>query len=133
MRYESIGKELFIDNRKKLVSALKPGSVAVFNSNDIMPTNADGTFGFRQNNDLFYLSGIEQEESMLVVCPGFPDKKFREVLFLREPNETMEKWEGHKLTRQEAKDISGVETVVWLSDFNKLFHHMMAMGGVNHV
>src|SRR5271154_5048860 len=103
MRYESIGKELFIDNRKKLVSALKPGSVAVLNSNDPMPTNADGTFGFRQNNDLFYLTGIEQEDGMLVICPEFPDKKYREVLFLVEPNELMEKWNGHKLTKQEAR------------------------------
>jgi Xaa-Pro aminopeptidase len=133
MRYEPIGKELFTSNRKRLVSALKPGAVAVFNSNDSMPTNADGAFGFRQNNDLFYLSGIEQEESILVICPGFPDKKFREVLFLRESSELLEKWEGHKLTREEAKSISGVETVLWLSEFDKLFHHMMAMGGVQVV
>ncbi len=133
MRYENIGKELFIGNRRRLVKELKPGSVAVFNSNDIMPTNADGTMAFRQNNDLFYLTGMDQEESMLVICPEFPDKKYREVLFLREPNELMEKWEGHKFTKAEAKAISGVETVVWLSDFYKLFHHMMAMGRVEHV
>ena len=90
MRHESIGKQLFTTNRKRLVKLLKPGSVAVFNSNDIMPTNADGTMGFKQNSDLYYLSGIHQEESMLVICPDFPDKKFREVLFLKEPNELME-------------------------------------------
>lgn len=133
MRYSPIGKELFIANRKRLVAQLKKGSVAIFNSNDIMPSNADGTMGFKQNSDLFYLTGIEQEESMLVVFPAFPDKKFREVLFLREPNELLEKWEGHKLTKQEAKDISGVETVVWLPDFKKLFHHMMVMGGAEFV
>jgi len=133
MRYEDIGKELFTTNRKRLVSELRPGSVAVFNSNDIMPTNADGTFGFHQNNDLFYLTGIEQEESMLVVCPEFPDKKFREILFLLEPNELIEKWHGHKLTRQEAKSISGIETVVWLSEFKTLFHHMMSIGAVTQV
>jgi Xaa-Pro aminopeptidase len=133
MRYTPIDSSLFIGNRKRLQTSLKSGSVAVFNSNDTMPTNADGTFGFRQNNNLFYLCGIEQEESILVMCPAFPDKKYREVLFLREPNELMEKWEGHKLTKAEAKEISGMETVVWLSDFNKLFHHMMAMGGVEHV
>lgn len=133
MRYENIGKELFITQRKRLVKELKPGSVTVFNSNDIMPTNADGTMAFRQNNDLFYLTGMDQEESMLVICPEFPDKKYREVLFLREPNELMEKWEGHKFTKAEAKAISGVETVAWLSDFQKLFHHMMAMGGVEQV
>src|SRR5258706_3749613 len=133
MRYEPIDKELFINNRKRFVNELKLGSLAVFNSNDTMPTNADGTMPFRQNNDLFYLSGIDQEESMLVICPDFPDKKYREVLFLREPNELMEKWEGHKLTRQEGKTISGLATVAWLSDFNNLFHQMMSMGGVEHV
>ena len=133
MRYENIGKELFIDNRKRLVKGLKPGSLALFNSNDIMPTNADGTHAFRQNNDLFYLTGMEQEESMLLICPGFPEKKYREVLFLREANELMERWEGHKFTKQEAKEVCGIETVAWLSDFPKLFHHMMVMGGVDFV
>src|SRR5882762_391386 len=133
MRYKTIDPALFINNRRRLVKGLKPGSVAVFNSNDTLPTNADGTMSFRQNNDLFYLSGIDQEESMLVLCPDFPDKQYSEVLFLKEPNELMEKWEGHKLTRQEGKTISGIETVVWLPDFNKLFHNMMTMGGAEHV
>jgi len=133
MRHEPIGSELFIANRKRLVKLLNAGSVAVFNSNDIMPTNADGTMGFKQNSDLFYLSGIQQEESILVICPDFPDKKYREVLFLREPNELMEKWEGHKLTKKEATAISGIETVMWLSGFEKLFHHMMTIGGAENV
>lgn len=133
MRHEPIGKELFIANRKRLVNKLNSGSIAVFNSNDIMPSNADGVLGYIQNSDLYYLTGIHQEESMLVICPGFPDKKYREVLFLREPNELLEKWEGHKLTKQEATEISGIETVVWISGFEKLFHHMMTMGGVEQV
>jgi Xaa-Pro aminopeptidase len=133
MRHEPIGKELFISNRKRLVKSLKPGSLVVFNSNDIMPSNADGSLGYIQNSDLYYVSGIHQEESMVVVCPDFPDKKYREVLFLREPNELMEKWEGHKLTKQEAREISGIETVVWISGFKSLFHHMMTMGGVDNV
>ena len=133
MRHEPIGKELFISNRKRLVKGLKPGSLVVFNSNDIMPSNADGTLGYIQNSDLYYLSGIHQEESIVVVCPDFPDKKYREVLFLREPNELMEKWEGHKLTKKEATEISGIETVVWVSGFEKLFHHMMTMGKVENV
>jgi len=98
-----------------------------------MPSNADGVLGYIENSDLYYLTGIHQEESMLVLCPGFPDKKYREVLFLREPNELLEKWEGHKLTKQEATEISGIETVVWISGFEKLFHHMMTMGGVEQV
>ncbi|MBX2915025.1 MAG: aminopeptidase P N-terminal domain-containing protein [Cyclobacteriaceae bacterium] len=133
MRHEPIGKELFIANRKRLINKLNPASIAVFNSNDIMPSNADGVLGYIQNSDLYYLTGIHQEESMLVLCPGFPDKKYREVLFLREPNELLEKWEGHKLTKQEATEISGIETVVWISGFEKLFHHMMTMGGVEQV
>lgn len=133
MRYENIGSELFVQNRKRLVKELKPGALAVFNSNDIMPTNADGTMPFRQNTDLFYLTGITQEETMLVVCPDFPEKKMREVLFVREPNELLEKWEGHKLTKKEAEEISGIKTVLWLADFQKWFHHMMVMGGVEHV
>jgi len=112
---------------------MKENSLAVFNSNDIMPTNADGTMPFRQNNDLFYLTGINQEETQLVICPDFPDKKFREVLFIRESSELLEKWEGHKLTRDEARQISGVETVLWTTDFPGRFHHMMAMGGVERV
>jgi len=133
MRHEPIGKELFITNRKRLVKQLKPGSLVVFNSNDIMPSNADGAIGYIQNSDLYYLSGIHQEESIVLICPDFPDKKFREVLFLREPNELLEKWEGHKLTKKEATEISGIETVVWVSGFDKLFHHIMTMGGVENV
>ncbi|MBK7652123.1 MAG: aminopeptidase P N-terminal domain-containing protein [Flammeovirgaceae bacterium] len=133
MRHEPIGKELFITNRRQLFKKLPPGSLVVFNSNDIMPSNADGTLGYIQNSDLYYMSGIHQEDSMVVLCPGFPDKKYREVLFIKEPNELMEKWEGHKLTKKEATEISGIETVVWLSGFEKLFHHMMTMGGVNEV
>ena len=130
MRSETIGKELFIQNRQRLVKELKPNSLAVFNSNDIMPTNADGTMPFRQNTDLFYLTGIDQEETILVVCPNFPEERYREILFVREPSELLEKWEGHKLTKKEAQEISGVKTVVWMSDFPKLFHQMMAMGNV---
>ncbi|MBK5278262.1 MAG: aminopeptidase P N-terminal domain-containing protein [Bacteroidia bacterium] len=133
MRYENIGKELFITNRKRLGKELKSGALALFNANDIMPTNADGTMGFRQNSDLFYLTGIEQEESILVVCHDFPDKKYREVLFIKQPNELMEKWEGHKLTKEEAREISGISTIAWLSDFYTLFHHMMVMGGIDNV
>jgi Xaa-Pro aminopeptidase len=130
MRYERIGAELFQTNRQRLTKMMKKNSLAVVNSNDIMPTNADGTMAFKQNSDLFYLTGIDQEESVLVVCPDFPDKKFREILFLRQPNELLEKWEGHKLSKEEATEISGVKTIMWLSEFEKLFHHMMVMGGV---
>lgn len=133
MRYRPIYQDLFVSNRKRLIRLLKPGSVLVLNTNDIMPTNADGTLGYRPNSDLFYLTGIEQEETLLVLCPDFPDKNFREVLFVREPNELLEKWEGHKLTKAEATARSGISTILWLSDFEKWFHHMMVMGGVSYV
>lgn len=133
MRYKNIDKELYKLNRKRFVKALKPGSLALFNSNDIMPTNADGSMGFRQNNDLLYLSGVDQEESTLVICPDFPDKKYREVLFLRETSEQIAIWEGHKLTKEQARQASGIETVLWNSEFYKLFHHMMVMGGIESV
>lgn len=133
MRYKKINNELFKLNRKRLIKELKPGSVAVFNANDIMPTNADGTMRFRQNSDLFYLTGVDQEETILVLCPDYPDKKFREVLFVRETNEQIATWEGHKLTKEEAREVSGIETILWTSDFQRIFNTMMVMGGVNQV
>lgn len=133
MRYKKINNELFKLNRKRLIKELKPGSVAVFNANDIMPTNADGTMRFRQNSDLFYLTGVDQEETILVVCPDYPDKKLREVLFVRETNERIATWEGHKLTKEEAREVSGIETILWTTDFQRIFNTMMVMGGVEHV
>ena len=133
MRYENISKELFVANRKRLLKELKSNSVVVVNANDIMPTNADGTMRFRQNSDLFYLSGVDQEETILVLCPDFPDKKFTEVLFLRETNDHIATWEGHKLTKEEARAATGIETILWVSEFPGLFKTMMVMGGVEHV
>ncbi|MBX2947497.1 MAG: aminopeptidase P family protein [Cyclobacteriaceae bacterium] len=133
MRYSQINNQLFVQNRKRLVKELKPASVAVFNANDIMPTNADGTMRFRQNSDLFYLTGVDQEETILVICPNYPDKKLREVLFLRETNEQIATWEGHKLTKAEAHEVTGIETILWTSDFHRVFNTMMVMGGVENV
>ncbi|MCZ8070650.1 MAG: aminopeptidase P family protein [Bacteroidota bacterium] len=133
MRYNPIPSELFIRNRKRFAHELKPNSLALFNANDTMPTNADGTMVFRQNNDLFYLTGVDQEESILVLCPNFPDEKWREVLFLKETSEMIAIWEGHKLTKEEARKQTGIETVLWLSEFPRVFRHMMTMGGVENV
>jgi Xaa-Pro aminopeptidase len=133
MRYSTINKELFIANRKRLVKELKPGSVAVLNANDIMPTNADGTMRFRQNSDLYYLTGVDQEETILVICPDYPDKNLREVLFVRETSEQIAIWEGHKLTKEEAREVSGVHTILWTSEFFRVFNTMMVMGGVEFV
>jgi Xaa-Pro aminopeptidase len=133
MRYGTINKDLFISNRKNLLKHLKDNSIVVVNANDILPTNADGTMRFRQNSDLFYLSGVDQEETILVLCPDFPDKKYHEVLFLKETNEHIATWEGHKLTKEEARAQTGIETVLWVSEFPKLFNTMMVMGNVSHV
>jgi Xaa-Pro aminopeptidase len=108
MRYENVSKDLFVANRKRLVEELKPSSLIVVNANDIMPTNADGSMRFRQNSDLFYLTGVDQEETIFLLCPGFPDKKYREVLFVRETNDRIETWEGHKLTKEEARASTGI-------------------------
>jgi Xaa-Pro aminopeptidase len=133
MRYKNINKELFITNRRRLQKELKANSVVVVNANDVMPTNSDGTMPFRQNSDLFYLTGADQEETIFVVCPDFPDKKYREVLFIRETNETIAIWEGHKLTKEEAREQTGIETILWLSDFPRWFNTMMVMGDTEHV
>nr|WP_293836213.1 aminopeptidase P N-terminal domain-containing protein [uncultured Arsenicibacter sp.] len=123
MRYLPIDNQLFVRNRQRLVQQLKPKSLAILHANDVMPTNADGTMTFRQNNDLFYLTGVDQEESMLVLCPDHPDERFREVLFLRETSELIEIWEGHKLTKQEAEETSGIsrKNVYWTHQFEAIF------------
>ena len=133
MRYQKIESSLFVNNRQRLVRELEPRSLVLFNANDTMPTNADGHLPFRQNNDLFYLTGVEQENSILLICPSFPDKKYREVLFLQETNDQIATWDGHKLTKEEARELTGIQTIIWVSEFPKLFHHMMTMGGVKNI
>jgi Xaa-Pro aminopeptidase len=125
MKYHRIDNELFILNRKRFVESIVPQSVAVFNSNDIMPTNADGTMKFKQNSDLFYLTGVDQEETVLVLAPDARDEAHREVLFLRETNETIAIWEGARLTMDEARKVSGVQTVYWLKDFDRVFNALV--------
>lgn len=123
MRYEPIDSQLFVQNRQRLTALLKPNALAIFNANDILPTNADGTMSFRQNNDLFYLTGVDQEETILMLCPDHPDEKFREVLFLRETSEDIAIWEGHKLTKEEAVATTGLplKSIYWTSQFDKIF------------
>jgi Xaa-Pro aminopeptidase len=127
MRYQAINNALFIQNRANFISYLKPNALAVFNSNDQMPTNADGTMPFRQNNDLFYLSGINQEESILLIYPDCKDPKFREVLFLKETNEHIVIWEGHKLSKEQAKEVSGIQSIYWITEFETIFQTLMGM------
>ncbi|MGB0525065.1 MAG: aminopeptidase P N-terminal domain-containing protein [Flammeovirgaceae bacterium] len=125
MRYERIDKQLFINNRKRLVEHLKPNSIAVFNSNDIMSTSADGTMPFVQHTDIFHLTGIDQEESILVVYPDAQNEQHKEVLFLRETNEHIAVWEGAKFTKEEARELSGIESIYWVQDFEQVFRSLM--------
>jgi len=120
MKYDAIDNALFIENRKKFSSSLKPNSLAVFVSNDVMPTNADGSMGFRQNSDLFYLSGIDQEDTILVIYPDVKDGRHREILFVKETSELIAIWEGAKLNKNEATKVSGIEHVYWHHEFEKV-------------
>lgn len=125
MRYDPIHPQLFRNNRERLRALMLPKSLAVVNANDVLPTNADGTLRLWPNSDLFYLTGVEQEESILLLFPDADDEKHREVLFLREPNEHLATWEGHKLTREQVQKISGIQRVMWLSEFRAHFHRLM--------
>ncbi|SHO63426.1 aminopeptidase P family protein [Algoriphagus zhangzhouensis] len=127
MKYTPLPASLYIKNRAKLAAKMAKNSVAIFNSNDIMPTNADGTMKFRQNNDLFYLCGIDQEESILLLAPDCPNPSMREVLFLRETNEHIAIWEGHKYTKEEAEATSGIKNIQWLDKFDLIFSTVMAL------
>lgn len=125
MRYSPIDSKLFIENRNRLKGLLLPNSLVVVNANDVLPTNADGSLPLIANSDLFYLSGVEQEQSILVLYPDADDEKHRELLFLRETNEELAIWEGHKLTKEEARKVTGIQQIHWLQDFPRLFHRLM--------
>ena len=125
MKYKRIDCNLFIKNRGLLNNLLNDRSLAIFNSNDIMPTNSDGTMPFIQNSDLFWLSGIDQEESVLILFPGNEDQSMREILFLNETNEHIAIWEGEKLTKVEATNNSGIKKIYWLDDLNKILDDLI--------
>ncbi len=125
MKYHLIDRQLFIKNRTNFMSQMKSNSLAVFNSNDIYPVSADSTLPFAQHRDIFYLSGVDQEESILVLFPDCPKEKHREILFLKETNEHIAIWEGEKLTKEKALETSGVKTVYWLQDMEKVMFELM--------
>lgn len=114
MKYLPLNPEIFVQNRKRFTDKMEKNSIAIFNSNDEVASNGDAIYKFKQNSDLVWLTGIEQEDTMLVLFPDNPDPKFREVLVLVRPNELKEKWDGHRLRANEAKAISGISTIVWL-------------------
>jgi Xaa-Pro aminopeptidase len=127
MKYSAIDKKLFIENRKKFTAQMSEGSIAFFNANDEMPRNGDQNHPWRQNSDLFWLTGIDQEQTILVLCPNHPLPEYREVLFLRKTNEHIAVWEGHKYTKEEGKAASGIQNIYWTEDFQAmlpvLMHH----------
>lgn len=125
MRYTPPGKELYRGNRQKLAKLLKPGSLVIFNSNDQMPTGADGLMPFRQNNDLLYLCGIDQEETVLIMFPDHTVETQREILFIKETSELIAIWEGHKFTKDETSAISGIKEIYWTSQFESVFSSLM--------
>lgn len=117
MRYEPIDPKLFIHNRSRFAADMQPNSIAFFVSNDQFPRNADANYYFRQNSELFWLTGIDQEDTYLMLYPDCPNPRFREVLFILETNEHIAVWEGHKYTQAEAAAMSGITTVLWNKDF----------------
>ncbi len=133
MKYDRIDKQLYIKNRAKFVSQMKPKSVAVFNSNDIYPISADSTMPFQQHRDILYLSGVDQEESILALFPDAKNEAHREVLFLKETSELIAIWEGEKLTKDAAFETSGIKTVYWLEQFDTIFNQLMAEADIVYV
>ena len=133
MKYDRINKDLFIKNRKNFMSKMKDSSLAIFNSNDIYPISADSTMPFQQSRDIFYLSGVDQEESILLLFPDAPKDKHREILFLKETNEHIAVWEGEKLTKEKAFETSGIKTVYWLKDLEKVLFELMTQCDIVYI
>jgi len=125
MKYQNINHDLFTSNRKKYTNHLKDNSLAIFQSNDEFPRSGDQTYVFKQNPDLFYLSGIDQEQTILLLYPDCPNPLYRQVLFLRQTNEYIKVWEGHKYTKERARAASGIESIYWLEDFDSILHSIV--------
>jgi Xaa-Pro aminopeptidase len=121
MKYTRLPSAVFTKHRQRFMAKLKPNSIAVFNANDIYPISADSTLPFEQHRDLFYLTGIDQEETILMLCPDAKDPKHREMVFVRETNAHIAVWEGHKLTKSEAAAVTGIDHVQWTTDFEASF------------
>lgn len=126
MKTITIDKDFFTSNRRNFIEKLLPNSLAIFHSNDLFPRNGDQTFKFRQQSDLFYFTGISQEETILMLYPGCPNPDLREVLFIIEPTASLQTWEGHKYSRKEARDVSGIEKVRWLEQFDVVLAEAMS-------
>lgn len=125
MKYLPMDQQLYVENRKRFAAQLQPNSIAFFHSNDEMPRSGDMNFQFRQHADLFYLTGIDQEETLLLIYPDSPLPEYKEVLFLRRTNEMIAVWEGHKYTIEEAQFQSGIKTILWIDELASVQHMLM--------
>jgi Xaa-Pro aminopeptidase len=125
MKYKQIANSLFINNRKNFVNHLQTNAIAIFQSSDEFPRSGDQNFAFKQNPDLFYLSAIDQEQSILLIYPDCPNPLYREVLFLRQTNDHIKVWEGHKYTKSQAQEVSGIQQIYWLEDFDNILHSIV--------
>jgi Xaa-Pro aminopeptidase len=130
MKYLPLNPEIFINNRQRFVKQMRPNAIAIFVSNDEIPVNGDALYPFKQNSDLFWLSGIVQEDSMVILFPDNPDPKYREVLVLNRPNELKEKWDGKRLRISEAQKMSGIKTIVWLDSLDALLQPWIHLADV---
>jgi Xaa-Pro aminopeptidase len=126
MRYKTISKEMYIRNRAKLIDKMKPGALAIVNSNDEMPRSGDQTFMFRQNSDMFYLTGLDQEKCILTICPAHPMESMREILFTVKTSDLMVVWNGHKYTMDQVREVSGIKNVKWLDEFDITLRDLMS-------
>ncbi len=127
MKYLPLNPELFQLNRKRFIREMKPNTIAIFNSNDLMPRSGDQFFPFRQNAGLFYLCGIDQEETMLVLYPDAPKEGFQEFLLIKRTNEQIALWEGHKYTKEEARAASGIPKVLFLDEAESILHELILL------
>lgn len=125
MKYKAIDNQLFTNNRKNFVSRTKSNALAIFHANDEFPRSGDQTFIFKQNPDFFYLTGIDQEQSILILFPDCPNNGYKEVLFLRQTNEHIAIWEGHKYTKEQARAVSGIENIYWLSEYETILQSII--------
>lgn len=125
MRVESVDSQLFVRNRERLRALLKPKSIVIVRSNDIMPTNADGVMPHKQNADLFHLTGVAQEETVLVLMPDAADPKEREILFVKETSEHIAVWDGEKMTKEQAREVTGIERVEWVETYDSWIHRLV--------
>ena len=126
-RYKAIDQKLFIENRERFCKHLKPKSLAIFNSNEVMPRNGDASYDYKQNSDMYWLTGIDQEDCAVVIFPDCPVEAYREALFVRRTNATIAVWEGHKYSKEDAAKASGIKNIFWMDEFDSMMRAVILM------